>query len=47
VVSDELKSQSLRPDIAPVNDAYFMRPLISAIAEAHAKSAPRAAAKSS
>jgi uroporphyrinogen-III synthase len=47
VVSDELKSHGLRPDISPANDAYFMKPLISAIAEALGKSAPRAAAKSS
>src|SRR6267154_212909 len=33
VVSDELKSHGLRPDISPANDAYFMKPLISAMAE--------------
>src|SRR6266700_7837062 len=44
VVSDELKSHGLRTDISPANDAYFMRPLISAIADALAKSPPRAAA---
>jgi uroporphyrinogen-III synthase len=45
VVSDELKSQGLRTDIHPANDAYFMRPLISAMAEALGKTAPRAKAK--
>ena len=45
VVSDELKSHGLRADISPADDAYFMRPLISAMAEALGKSAPRAAAK--
>jgi uroporphyrinogen-III synthase len=47
VVSDELKSHGLRTDIYPANDAYFMKPLISAMAAALGKSAPRAAAKSS
>jgi uroporphyrinogen-III synthase len=45
VVSDELKSHGLRADIHPANDAYFMRPLISAMAEALGKTAPRAKAK--
>jgi len=45
VVSNELKSHGLRTDISPANDAYFMRPLISAMAEALGKSAPRAAAR--
>jgi len=45
VVSDELKSHGLRADISPANDAYFMKPLISAMAEALGKSAPRSAAK--
>jgi uroporphyrinogen-III synthase len=45
VVSDELKSHGLRTDIYPANDAYFMKPLISAMAEALGKSPPRAAAK--
>ena len=44
VVSDELKSHGLRTDIAPANGAYFMKPLISAMAEALGKSAPRATA---
>jgi uroporphyrinogen-III synthase len=45
VVSDELKSHGLRTDISPANDAYFMKPLISAMAEALGKTAPRTAAK--
>src|SRR5258708_1989353 len=44
VVSDELKSHGLRADISPANDAYFMKPLISAMAAALGKSPPRAAA---
>src|ERR1700675_1217347 len=44
-VSGELKSQGLRTDISPANDAYFMKPLISAMATALAKAPPRAAAK--
>ena len=47
VVSDELKSHGLRTDIYPANGAYFMKPLISAMAVALCKSAPRSAAKSS
>ena len=47
VVSDELKSQGLRTDIFPANDAYFMKPLISAMATELGKAAPRGAAKSS
>jgi uroporphyrinogen-III synthase len=46
VVSDELKSHGLRTDISPANDAYFMKPLISAMAAALGKSAPRSAARS-
>lgn len=45
VVSDELKSQGLRTDISPANQAYFMKPLISAMAETLGKAAPRNAAK--
>jgi uroporphyrinogen-III synthase len=45
VVSDELKSQGLRTDISPANDAYFMKPLISAMATALGKTAPRSALK--
>jgi uroporphyrinogen-III synthase len=47
VVSDELKSHGLRADISPADDAYFMRPLISAMAAALGKNPPRAAAKAS
>jgi uroporphyrinogen-III synthase len=47
VVSDELKSRGLRTDISPANDAYFMKPLISAMAAALGQTAPRSAAKSS
>jgi uroporphyrinogen-III synthase len=42
VVSDELKFHGLRTDIYPANDAYFMKPLISAMAAALGKAAPRA-----
>jgi uroporphyrinogen-III synthase len=45
VVSDELRSHGLRADISPANDAYFMKPLISAMASAFGKSTPRNAAK--
>jgi uroporphyrinogen-III synthase len=41
VVSDELTSHGLRTDICPANDAYFMKPLISAMATALGKSPPR------
>jgi uroporphyrinogen-III synthase len=44
VVSDELKSHGLRTDISPANDAYFMKPLISAMAATLGKTPPRAAA---
>jgi len=44
-VSDELKSHGLRADIYPANDAFFMKPLISAMAVALAKSPPRMAAR--
>ena len=44
-VSDELKSHGLRTDIYPANDAFFMKPLISAMAAALGKSPPRNAAK--
>jgi uroporphyrinogen-III synthase len=40
-VSGELDSHGLRTDIAPANDAYFMKPLISAMAVALAKHPPR------
>jgi uroporphyrinogen-III synthase len=42
VVSDELKSHGLRTDIYPANDAFFMKPLISAMAAALAKAGPPA-----
>lgn len=45
-VSDELKSHGLRTDIYPAEDAFFMRPLISAMATALGKHPPRAAAGS-
>ena len=41
VVSDELESHGLRADISPANDAYFMKPLISAMAAALGKNPPR------
>jgi uroporphyrinogen-III synthase len=44
-VSDELKSHGLGTDIYPANDAFFMKPLISAMAAELDKSPPRAAAK--
>jgi uroporphyrinogen-III synthase len=44
-VSDKLKSQGLRTDIYPANDAFFMKPLISAMAVALAEKPPRGAAK--
>jgi uroporphyrinogen-III synthase len=44
-VSDELKSHGLRTDIYPTNDAFFMRPLISAMAAALSKNPPRAAGR--
>jgi len=46
-VSDELRSHGLRADIYPANDAFFMKPLISAMAAALGKSAPRRAVRSS
>ena len=44
VVSDELKSHGLRTDIYPANDAFFMKPLISAMAASLGRTAPRNAA---
>jgi uroporphyrinogen-III synthase len=41
VVSDELASHGLRADIAPAEGAYFMKPLISAMAVALTKRPPR------
>jgi uroporphyrinogen-III synthase len=41
VVSDELKSHGLHAAISPAEGAYFMKPLISAMATELAKSPPR------
>jgi uroporphyrinogen-III synthase len=41
VVSDELKAHGLRSDIMPANGAYFMKPLITAMAAALGKTTPR------
>ena len=43
-VSAELTSHGLRTDIYPAEDAFFMRPLISAMAASLGKNPPRAAA---
>lgn len=40
VVSDELKACGLRTDITPANDAFFMKPLISAMAAELRKTTP-------
>ena len=45
VVSDELKALGLRTDISPPEGAYFMKPLISAMAASLGKTPPRAGAK--
>ena len=42
-VSDELKAHGLTAAIYPADDAFFMRPLISAMAAALAKNPPRVA----
>jgi uroporphyrinogen-III synthase len=42
-VSDELRSHGLHAAIYPADEAFFMRPLISAMATALAKNPPRAA----
>ena len=44
-VSDELKAHGLHTDIYPALDAFFMKPLISAMAASLGKSAPRNAAR--
>jgi len=44
VVTEELSAHGLAPTITPVGEAYFMKPLISAMAAALGKSAPRNAA---
>jgi uroporphyrinogen-III synthase len=41
VVSDELTSHGFHADIYPANDAFFMKPLISAMSVTLGKSAPR------
>ena len=41
VVSDELRAHGLHADISPANEAFFMKPLISAMAVTLGKSAPR------
>lgn len=41
VVSNELQLNGLRADIFPANEAYFMKPLISAMADELKKVAPR------
>jgi uroporphyrinogen-III synthase len=43
VVSDELRAHGLHADISPANEAFFMKPLISAMAVALAKAPPRSA----
>jgi uroporphyrinogen-III synthase len=45
VVSDELGAHGLKPDITPAGEAYFMKPLISAMAAALEKAPPRAVAR--
>ncbi|HKO72632.1 MAG TPA: uroporphyrinogen-III synthase, partial [Bradyrhizobium sp.] len=47
VVSSELQSHGLRADIFPANGAYFMKPLIAAMAVDLGKTAHRRATKSS
>ena len=44
VVSDELAACGLHTDIYPANDAFFMKPLISAMAVELGKTGPRARA---
>jgi len=44
VVSDELRAHGLHADISPANEAFFMKPLISAMAVTLGKSAPRGTA---
>jgi uroporphyrinogen-III synthase len=43
VVSDELSAHGLKADITPAGEAYFMKPLISAMAVALAERPPRGA----
>jgi uroporphyrinogen-III synthase len=42
-VSDELRAHGLRTDISPAGGAYFMKPLISAMAAALTRTPPRRA----
>jgi uroporphyrinogen-III synthase len=42
VVSEELKAHGLHADIYPANEAFFMKPLISAMAATLGKTTPRA-----
>lgn len=44
-VSGELTAHGLRTDVLPAEEAYFMRPLISAMAVALGESKPKVAAK--
>ncbi|MFT4116923.1 uroporphyrinogen-III synthase [Bradyrhizobium sp.] len=44
-VSGELAAHGLRTDVSPADEAYFMRPLISAMAAALADRKPRTAAR--
>ena len=44
-VSGELAAHGLRTDVSPADDAYFMRPLISAMAAALAERKPAATAR--
>ena len=44
-VSGELAAHGLRTDVSPAEDAYFMRPLISAMATALAERKPAATAR--
>jgi uroporphyrinogen-III synthase len=44
VVTDELRAHGLVPDITPAGEAFFMKPLISAMASALANKPPRASA---
>jgi len=47
VVSDELKAHGLHADISPPEGAYFMKPLISAMAMKLGRTPPRAATTTS
>jgi uroporphyrinogen-III synthase len=44
VVTDELRAHGIAPDITPAGEAFFMKPLISAMASALEKKRPRAGA---